>query len=231
MFDFATQKYYKPLKYVLYITNTWFVISILLLYIAFYAAFKERERKGKSFWFGFWILAFEVIVYVIVCLRIKVPSCYTSSVLAFLFGIVWYKKEKSILSWITPRYTMCLFASVFLALFSFGSRLVLAYKGWNDEIFQCVLRNIVCLFFVLAVLIVLRKIAFHGKVVSLLGKISFELYIAHSMVLEVLSPIMKTSVGYSSLVILISLFLALITQKEADYLMEKVRQKKHWKSR
>jgi hypothetical protein len=56
---------------------------------------------------------------------------------------------------------------------SFGSRLVLAYKGCDDEIFQCVLRNIVCLFFVLAVLIVLRKVAFHGRAVSLLGKISF----------------------------------------------------------
>lgn len=193
-----------------YITNTWFIISIIVIYLAFYVAFRFGEALCLDYHVSIIILAIELSAYIIICMAAGMPSCYTASVVAFPMGIFWHKKEDVILGFILKRYWKFLMFFGSLAVFGFFGRLALSYAGWDNEILHTLLRNMVCFFFVAVSVVILMKLDL-GGIGTLLGKISLEIYISHSVLLELLRPVMKDSPGYCSLVIFGSGGAALLT--------------------
>lgn len=157
------------------ILGTWFVTAILLFYVIFWFAYQRGERLSSN-------VIFVLLLggYCIACFSFDWhPSYSTASVASFILGVEWHRVEKSMISWIRRRNHVKLALCFTIFSVTFLGRLVLSAKGFNNEIAQMLLRNLVGVLFIVLLIEVLQKIQFTGKVIEWLGNISYELYIVH----------------------------------------------------
>lgn len=192
-----------------YITNTWFVPSILIMYFAFWFSFSWVKRTNQKNRSGIILLTLEIAAYTIVCTLIGLPSCYTASVLCFLVGIVFYYLKDGFIAHISAHYYKHFIVSIICFLLLFLGRLVIAQYGWLQESVMILFRNIVCVAFIYVLLVLVYKIQFKGAMIGLLASISYELYIAHSVMLELLRNDLTAKIGYTSIIICSSVALAM----------------------
>ena len=185
IFYLSKGKIFIPMQYILsyigadIITGTWFVTTILILYLIFWIAFKCKK--------SYTILTICLIGYCTICIYFKLHTSYTASVAAFLLGVIWNKIDKRVIIWIREKYYFKL--AIVFGTFGilFLGRLLLSAKGLDNEIIQLILRNLVSVLFVLSQITVTQKIQYTGKMLNWLGNISYELYIVHYVLLTMLS--------------------------------------------
>lgn len=161
------------------ITGTWFVTSILCMYIFFWIAFKTK--------YSYVVLFFLTFSYYIVCILLKLHSSYTASISAFLLGVLWVKLDVHFVIWMKERYLLKLFFCIFVFGLAFLGRLFLSLKGIDNEMLHLLLRNLVSILFVVAMLAVTQRVSFNGTILNWLGNISYELYVVHYVLLTMLN--------------------------------------------
>lgn len=185
VFDLIKGTVFTPMEYVLSfvgvgtITGTWFVTSILIMYIIFWIAFISKKSYS--------ILGLCLIGYCIICFNLNLHSSYTASIAAFALGVLWNKIDRRTISWIRERYYLKLLIILGTFGMMFFGRLVLSAKGFNNVILQMILRNFISVLFIFVLVAVTQTVQFTGKTLEWLGNISYELYLVHGMLLSMLS--------------------------------------------
>ena len=180
-------KVFTPAQYILsylgidFITGTWFVAAILLMYISFWIAFRSKE--------SYIIFGMCMMGYCIICFALNLHSSYTASIAAFVLGVIWNKIGIQVVTWIRKMYSLKLLICVGIFGFAFLGRLVLSSKDVNNQVVQFVLRNLVSVSFVICLIAITQKVQFRGKVLEWLGNISYELYIVHSVLLTMFADL------------------------------------------
>lgn len=178
---------FTPMQYVLSyigvdtITGTWFVTTILIMYLMFWTAFKSKR--------SYTVLGLCLIVYCIICFNFNLHSSYTASIAAFALGVFWNKIDRRMITWFRERYYLKLLIILGIFGLMFFGRLVLSDKGFDNEIVQLILRNFTSVLFVFVLIAVTQKVQFTGRTLEWLGNISYELYIVHYVLLSMLSGI------------------------------------------
>ena len=186
------------------ITGTWFVTAILVLYIVFYISFKylSEENAVRG------ILAFTLL-YIVICMILKLHSSWTASITTFVLGIYWCKYEKKILNFFRVRYGLKLMTISISFVLLFLGRLVLVSRGVQVEILHLILRNVISILFVTMVLVSMLKIKIGNNFLKHMGNISYELYILHQLCIRVVSNHLKNG-KLGIVVIILSLVSACI---------------------
>lgn len=157
----------------------WFVVAIMLFYVMFWFAYKSFDKHP------FAVLCIELTLYVIICLFLKLHSSWTASTVAFLIGIIWAEKKNEIDKVIQRKWLIysLVIGGLFLVTFT-GRLLLVKVNFWNNDVFQCMMRNLVSASFVLFCLIIVEKVQFQFKIMNKLGKQSLTIYMAHYVFLS-----------------------------------------------
>lgn len=174
------------------VSNSWYVLAILVFYILFY--FSNKLFKGSHCIFlicVFTTLYFTALIFIskyfsdMLC----VPYWYYRSLPLFPIGCFVGKNRKAvdgILSnhyWKTLISVFCLFivGYCFPAIYN---RLIVKYITLNQWFIQ---EFAVGIFGTLIIMLLLRKISLDSKITQWLGKQSFEIYLIHGLVIECVS--------------------------------------------
>lgn len=190
------------------IYNGWFVNIIILMYIFFYISFKMFSNRTISIL----INTILIVVYIILAIRLEYGFWWYNSSLPFVLGLLW-AKNKNYIDGILNRYYFIILVCITGLLF-ISHQYDIVYKKLHlvDSYSYAFLANIDNAIFTLFFILIVRKIDFSNKYLLFLGKISFELYMIHGLVMSMFGKYFVTSrlndVIFTILVLIVSVSLA-----------------------
>lgn len=216
-----------------------FVVALSFFYILFYLAAKLREKYGGVFWT---VLVIGYLLWVIQCFvrGLSDGSYRTCSV--FIFGAIWAANKARIerkLVKSDKKYPLYLLTSIAVFCILFVGRGLIPQEGkiqllsttemQANEI-TTVLRFVVADFSAMAfctVLVILGlKVQFHNRVLQLLGKASYEIYLLQGLWM-LLARNDRWSVGsdflYTMVVLFGTVLTAILMQKLDGYIIGKTK--------
>ena len=205
------------------IYNGWFVDIIILMYIFFYLSFKLFQNKFLS------IVLNTIFIICYICLAIKLGYNFWwyNSVLAFAIGLIWAKNQNKIDRVLEKYYFIVIVLVTVLLFVSHRYDILLKYLHIEDSYSYALAANLDNIIFTIYFIIVfLKKINFSNVYLNLIGRISFELYMIHGLVISMLEKIFVSSrvndVLFTLFVLIISLILAWIVNKIDKRIIQKV---------
>lgn len=189
--------------------TNWYVWELLVMYIIFYICAKIDKSLVKS---QYLLLVFS-LVFICVAFGFGIDNPWYGSTLCFWLGIFYYT-QKDILFHLFSKYAFyfTIIGSIFLT-FSIGCFFV-----GEGIVGNLVARNCASMTFSILVIIWLHKFSI-GNVVSIwLGKHSYEIFLFHPMLIDVLRPWIKNDVLYTVIILSGTAFFAFAYRKCANLL-------------
>lgn len=190
------------------IYNGWFVDIIILMYIFFYISFRLCSNKTIAIL----VNTIFIIFYIVLVIRLEYGFWWYNSSLPFVLGLLWAKNKNSIDEILNKYYFIVLVCIISLLFISHQYSFVLKKLHLGDSYSYAFLANIDNVIFTLFFILIVRKIDFSNKYLLFLGKISFELYMIHGLVMSIFGKYFVTSrlndVIFTTLVLIVSVFLA-----------------------
>ena len=205
------------------IYNGWFVDIIILMYIFFYLSFKFFQNKFLSIVFN----TIFIICYICLAIKLGYNFWWYNSVLAFAIGLIWAKNQNKIDRFLEKYYFIVIVLVTVLLFVSHRYDILLKYLHIEDSYSYALAANLDNIIFTIYFIIVfLKKINFSNVYLTLIGRISFELYMIHGLVISMLAKIFVSSrvndVLFTLFVLIISLILAWIVNKIDKRIIQKV---------
>ena len=205
------------------IYNGWFVDIIILMYIFFYISFKLFQNKFLS------IVLNTIFITCYICLAIKLGYNFWwyNSALAFAIGLIWAKNQNKIDRVLEKYYFIVIILVTVLLFVSHKYDILLKYLHLEDSYSYALAANLDNIIFTIYFIIVfLKKINFSNVYLNLIGRISFELYMIHGLVISMLGKIFVSSrvndVLFTLFVLIVSLIFAWIINKIINVIIQKV---------
>lgn len=190
------------------IANGWFVDVIILLYVCFYISFKMFSNRTISIL----INTILIVVYIVLSIRLEYGFWWYNSSLPFVLGLLWAKHKKYIDEVLNKYYFIVLVCITGLLFISHQYDIVYKKLHLVDSYSYAFLANIDNVIFTIFFILIVRKIDFSNKYLLFLGKISFELYMIHGLVMSIFGKYFVTSrlndVIFTILVLIVSISLA-----------------------
>ena len=205
------------------IYNGWFVDIIILMYIFFYLSFKFFQNKFLSIVFN----TIFIICYICLAIKLGYNFWWYNSVLAFAIGLIWAKNQNKIDRFLEKYYFIVIVLVTVLLFVSHRYDILLKYLHIEESYSYALAANLDNIIFTIYFIIVfLKKINFSNVYLNLIGRISFELYMIHGLVISMLAKIFVSSrvndVLFTLFVLIISLILAWIVNKIDKRIIQKV---------
>lgn len=200
---------------------SWYVISIIVFYLAFYLLMKIFKRHHLGTILG-GIAYF--IVYVFLCKKLSFGSWWYTTALLPVLGIVWATYEKQILKFVRKSYfallPLLLLAFVALSLYKW----TIYWSVWPSAWFELILTIVSSLLFVVTAVLLSLKLKIGNKILDFLGSISFEIYMTQGLSMLLLRndyiKIANDSI-WSVAVILVTVVLSFFLHKLFSFLLKK----------
>ena len=192
------------------IYNGWFVDIIILMYVFFYISFKTFRNRTVA------ILVNTLLIggYIILAIKLGYGFWWYNSSFPFALGLIWAKYNKKIDKMLNDYYFVGIILATCLLFMSHQYSFILKKLHLVDEFSYGVSANLDNIIFTLFFILVARKIDFSNKYLLFLGRISFELYMVHGLVISIFGKYFVTSrlndVVFTILVLFTSVFLAWI---------------------
>ena len=158
---------------------SWYVVCILAFYFTFFVLMKISKSNKKAMILGSVIY---YVLYVIICRALNFGLWWYSTALILVFGIFYASYEAPILEFLKKNYLKILIPVLLISY-------VLAKFKWNIYWLLPSLRTELLLVIILSVLfvsvffILMLKIDLKNKILTFLGKISFELYMTQGAIM------------------------------------------------
>ena len=190
------------------IYNGWFVDIIILMYILFYISFRVFSNKTIA------ILVNTVLIifYIVLAIKLEYGFWWYNSSLPFVLGLLWAKNKENIDRLLKKYYFIPLVSVTVLLFVSHQYSFILQKLHLVGNYSYALAANIDNVIFTIFFILIVRKIAFSNKYLLFLGKISFELYMIHGLVMSIFGKYFVTSrlndVIFTILVLIVSISLA-----------------------
>lgn len=154
------------------VENSWFVPVIGLMYIIFFAGCKIKPDKKAS----------AKIFILFIILSAVTKGRWVSTSIAFPLGVFIAEYEQKIISIMKRHYIVCLV----LCLIISGSGIGLKFIGQNNtsETVMNLSDTIGSLLFPLLIYMLAYRIQIGNRILELLSKISYELYLCHGLMIR-----------------------------------------------
>lgn len=202
---------------------SWYVQVILYFYILFYVAAKLFKNKVKI---NVVIFAGTIFYCLFATKYLSMGNWWVNSCFSFFAGIYWtsYKDKYSVINKNIKKVVCYLIIVSFVSVIILGVQFLTSGYTIHDffqynELADCVMKkpvsivfmNILCVSLMIIMFCILRKVKLNDKVFNFLGKISFELYLYHGIIMYLLRNkycYLKYDFIYAVLVIGLSILLA-----------------------
>ncbi|MCI8483228.1 MAG: acyltransferase [Lachnospiraceae bacterium] len=198
----------------LVITNSWFVLTLLLFCLIFFISFRKFcDQIGRGIFCCFCL----VTLFIVLAYFAGLGAWWYYSSYAFLTGMLYQWSENCSLrkrsDKLFQRVVLILAATIFVL--SYGARILNARYVGNAaiSIAACLCASAV---FPLMVFILQRKIMVVNRFWIFLGKISFEIYLLHELAYQMLRSSLlyiKSDTVYVLMVIFITIITAIMFQR------------------
>ena len=190
------------------IYNGWFVDVIILLYVFFYISFKSFKDRKIAIVCNFIL----IVAYIILAIILKYDFWWYNSILPFVLGLIWAENKKYIDEILNEYYFIILVCITGLLFISHQYSFILKKLHLVNNYSYAIASNTDNVIFTFFFILIARKIDFSNKYLLFLGKISFELYMIHGLVMSILGKYFVTSrlndVIFTTSVLIVSIFLA-----------------------
>ena len=180
-------------------TNTWFLVEIMILYLAFYFTHRFMKKPGKA------LGAMSVIVVLMITVSLLLghdPSkdgglwfmgeWWYNTTIFFLAGLFMARYYEKVLAFFKKHYKWLLPVSIVVFLVTFGLegfvRNIFGYyqeweghPGYGAKAITLFAQILACSAWLLMLLLINMKVQVKNILLVLLGKISLEVYIIHEL--------------------------------------------------
>lgn len=178
------------------VANSWYIIVLIIFYLGFYIS--GRLSKGKKIRFiilifGVWMVIFEGSQF------LNYGIWWYNTAHCFVLGVIWACYEKNFLHFIRKRHYNILYLILLINI------LITLYKSNLERYYLC-FDMIKSVLFVFLILLVCMKIQLGNKIICVLGKISFELYMIHGLIISVIEQFQIDKISGTLFVFLIIMF-------------------------
>ena len=161
-----------------YIQPLWFIWVIIAVYIVFYAVFNHTEINVGAYWF-----AVITIAYILISAFVNPRDEMYASIIGMPLGILWAMYERKIDSYFQIGFLRKEIVAIVAFVILFIGRITLSVVGFDNQLFQSVLRNIITIAFIVPLIELLKKVKIQKRFLIWLGTISYEIYIIHPFIL------------------------------------------------
>ena len=161
-----------------YIQPLWFIWVIIAVYIVLYAVFNHTEINVGAYWF-----AVITIAYILISAFVNPRDEMYASIIGMPFGILWAMYERKIDSYFEIGFLRKEIVAIVAFVILFIGRLTLSVVGFDNQLFQSVLWNIITIAFIVPLIELLKKVKIQKRFLIWLGTISYEIYIIHPFIL------------------------------------------------
>lgn len=204
--NMAFGTYYSPVRIIkcligleLVNTHAWFILTIMLFYLAFYLIFRFCKNRSLQYV----MLLFFQIIYAAYCMHkgagmqlFEGPWWFNSSS-PFLIGVLLGGFEASVAAFLQKNYrllmTLCVPAFLLFYVVSVYVTGTFPYQtqdmsplSWRmlSSWFNLLWQSLAVIFFCLTVLLASMKVKCSNPILCFLGKISLELYLIHGLFIQ-----------------------------------------------
>jgi len=179
--------------------NAWFIVELIILYIAFYFCFKKSKTERSAL--------VKLTIFTVLLVLLGLFLCHDTSTinghwfmgewwydttLIFILGIFIAKYEERAKRIMTEKYKILLplvtvlFIGWFIleefVLYNFGYYQEWKYHpGYPEKFITLAVQIVLCVIFILLIRLINLKISFKNKMLTFLGGISLELYLIHGI--------------------------------------------------
>ncbi len=190
--------------------NSWFMIEIVVLYLAFYILFRLIRNKDIA------LILMCVFTFVLIGYASRQGhdmdgysrwfkgEWWYNSTIVFAFGMVFARFKDKLAAFFNKRYAVkltvsaILFAGTFTAAYIINMRfgyyhMSMSFNARREELITLFAQSIACLFSTLFVVLLNMKITLNNKVLRYLGGISLEVYLLHRYFLDKIYGNMRLS--------------------------------------
>lgn len=180
-------------------TNTWFLVEIMILYLAFYFTHRLIKKPGKAMG----AMSIIVVLMIVVSLLLGhdqskdgglwfMGEWWYNTTIFFLAGLFMAKYYDKVLAFLKKHYKWLLPVSIVAFLATFGlEEIVLhtfgyyqeweGHPGYGAKAITLLAQTIACATWLLMLLLISMKVRVKNILLVLLGKISLEIYIIHDL--------------------------------------------------
>lgn len=229
-------------------SNGWYIIEILVLYLAFYILFRI---VGK-------LLGRDDAALVLLCIFTVLLIVWTkgrghenpakgdvtnwfmgewwyNSTSVFIMGLLFARFKEQITRWLKNHYKAVLIVTVILLPLTYMAEEVIRIRygyyrqsdrlSWiSDETLTCIVQNFLCIVSTFFVIVCSLKIRLGNKCLKFLSYVSTELFLCHGMFVTLFTEVLKIKNIFFQyvLVILCSLPLAYLLARGDKFLVGKI---------
>lgn len=140
----------------------------------FYAVFWHTEINVGGYWF-----TSITIAYILISAFVNPRDEMYASIIGMPLGILWAVYERKIDSYFEIYFLRKEIVAIVAFVILFIGRLTLSVVGFDNQLFQSVLRNIITIAFIVPLIELLKKVKIQKRFLIWLGTISYEIYIIH----------------------------------------------------
>jgi len=180
-------------------TNAWFLVELIVLYIAFYFCFSKAKTEEKAMGCMTGFTAALVILSLLLCHdRTEMNGhwfmgeWWYNTTIIFALGMYAAKYEDRIFAFCKSKYKLLLTLSVvWLAIVYFVEEYVLDtwgyyqewehHPGYPEKCISLISQIVVCTAFVFVLLLINLKVKYKNRLLTFLGGISLEIYLVHDI--------------------------------------------------
>ena len=183
----------------------WYIWTTIILYIGYYFIFKTFKKEKAI------ILMFVYVnIYFWLCYIFKVGGWWYNSIFSFFIGILFANFGDKIIEIVKNKYIYTLIPiTIFLAIYTYGIK--------NGNIFTATIANVS---FVISFIFISIKLRLGNKITTFLGTISYEIYLVHRLVLDILSTRIENRYMYVVSSVIGSIILAYLFSRIVKKVMK-----------
>lgn len=185
-----------------YVSFSWFIISIMYFYVMFYVIFNIFKKNIAVF-----LMIPGSVLYMYLVKLIGFDYHWYTTAFCFAGGVIWYQ-YREVLTAAARKQGFLKILLVFAITFA------LLFATFKNIYFYIAGSNITALCFQIFMMLWLQKVRIHNFVLEFLGKISFEFYILHGIVIKIFNDyIVLHGNWYVLAVMVVSMLMATILFK------------------
>lgn len=180
-------------------TNTWFLVEIILFYIAFYIIYKRVKEPGKALG----LMTGFVLLTIVISLLLGhdysemnghwfMGEWWYNSTIVFVFGMLMARYEAVIVKFAKKHYMWLLPLAVifFVGMYILSEDVVQevgyyceweGHPGYKEKAITAFVQSMTCILFMVTVVLLCMKVRFYNIIIAYVGKISLALYIMHDL--------------------------------------------------
>lgn len=200
--------------------TNWYIWELLVMYMIFYVCAKIDKSLLKSQY----LLLGLSLVFICAAFGLGMDNPWYGSTLCFWLGIFYYNKKEKFIN----------FSAKYIFLKTIIGSMSLAFSIWcffirGGIVGNLIARNCASMIFAILVIIWLHKFSIGNVVSTWLGKYSYEVFLFHPMLINVLRPWIKNDVFYAVLILLGTILAAFLYRKCANLLQNMLIKSKNYK--